>query len=428
MKVLVLANGGKAHAILWKLSQSSAVTGLYTTCNIPALKELAEFVDIREDDTKNLVEFIKTEEIGLTVVESETAIVSGIADILRAEDLPVFGAGVNASKIEKNQNFAKKFFHKFKIPTAHFGTFDKESQAIDHARKAQYPLVVKFDRRSAGSGTMICESFSQAKSAIQYCLNNLYKPIIIEDFLIGRHVTFHVVSDGYNALPLSSAMVYKKSETGNGGHMTEGMGAYAPVNFLDGKLEEKIAHKIFFPLIDGLNAEKITFPGVIKANIIIDDKDEPYLTGVNVSFGDPEAQTILPLLNEDLFAVMYSAAIGAFSDDYELLNLSEESSVCVTLTSAGYPIKFKKGDVIEGLDEIDDDSTLVFHSSTSKNIYGETISNGGRILSVVSVASTIHRARSLAYEAADLIEFDGKKYRKDIAKPRVFEETTSSKK
>jgi len=421
MKVLVLGSGGKEHAIIWKLSQSPLVTKIFCTFKNAGIKNLAEFVDIREDDTKNLLEFIKTNEINLTVVESDTAINSGIADLLRQENLPVFGAGVDISKIEKSKSFAKKFFHKYKIPTAHFGTFDKEAQAIDHARKAKYPLVVKFDNRSPGSGTMICESFSEAKNAIQFCLNNLYKPVIIEDFIIGKHVTFHAITDGYNALPLSSAYVYKKSEDGNSGYLTEGMGAYAPVSYMDSQLEEKIAHKIFFPLIDGLNAEKMTSCGVIKANIIIDDNNNPYLIGVNVSFGDPEAQAILPLMNDDLLAVMYSAAIGALSDEYEALDISEEHSVCVVLASSGYPNKIKKGQIIEGLDEIDDDNVMVFHSATTKNIYEEIFSTGGRVLSVVAKAATLHRAHDLAYESIDLISFDGMKFRKDIAKQRVME-------
>ncbi len=422
MKVLVLGSGGKIHAIIWKLSQSPAVSKIFCTFKNAAIEKLAEYIEIRENDTPKLLEFIKSNEITLTVVESDTAINSGIADLLRKENIAVFGAGIASSKIEISKSFAKKFFHKYKIPTAPFGVFEKESLAIDHARKAKYPLVVKYDSRIPGSGTIICESFNEAKTAIEYCLNNLYKPVVIEDFIAGRSVSFHVITDGYNALPLSAAYTYKKSDEGNSGYTTEGMGAYAPVSYFDRQLEEKIAQKIFFPLIDGLNSDKIGFPGVLKANIIIDDKNEVYLAGISISFGDPEAQTILPLLDEDLFAVMYSAAIGALSDDYEVLNINDEHSICVVLASSGYPHKIKKGFVIEGLEEIDEDNTLIFHSDTSKNLYGETVTAGGRVLSVVSVASTLHRAHDAVYEAIDLISFDNRKYRKDIAKQRVMEE------
>jgi len=422
MKVLVLGSGGKVHAIIWKLSQSSVVSKIYCTFKNPEVQKLAEHVDIRENENQALLEFIKTNEINLTVIESDVAIASGVADFLRKENISVFGAGTASSKIEISKGYTKKFLHKYKIPTAHFGVFDKESVAIDYAKKAKYPLVVKFDSRIPGSGTIICESFNQAKKAIEYCLNNLYKPVVIEDFIPGKAVSFHVITDGYNALPLSAAYVYKKSEEGNSGHPTEGMGAFAPVSYFDAGLEAKIAQKIFFPLIDGLNTDKLGFAGIIKANIIIDDKNEIYLTSIKVSFGDPDAQTILPLLEEDLYTVMYSAAIGALSDDYEFLNISDDHSVSVVVATQGYPQKGKKNLVIEGLEEIDEDNTIVFHSDTTKNIYQETVTNGGRVLTVVSTASTLHRARDAAYEAVDLILFDNKKYRKDIAKLRVLEE------
>ena len=422
MKVLIIGSGGKTHAIIHKLSQSSALSNIYTTFKNAEAQKLAEYVDIMENDAEKLSEFIKSNEIMLAVVESESAINAGIADVLRKENIAVFGAGAASSKIENSKGFAKKFFHKYKIPTPHFGVFEKETLAVDYARKARYPLVVKFDSRIPGSGTIICESFNEAKTAIEYCLNNLYKPVVIEDFIPGKSVSFHVITDGYNALPLSAAYVYKKSDEGNSGSTTEGMGAYAPVSYYDSHLEEKIAQKIFFPLIDGMNAEKLSFSGVIKANIIVNENKEVFLAGINVSFGDPEAQTILPLLDEDLLAVMYSASIGALSDDYEFLNLSDDHSVCVVVATSGYPNKFKKDLIIEGLDEIDGDNILIFHSETAKNIFGETLTNGGRILSVVSNASTLHRARDEVYEAVDLIHFDGMKFRRDIAKQRVLEE------
>lgn len=425
MKVLVLGTGGKIHAILWKLSQSSAVSRIFCTFNNPAAKSLAEYIEIKETDTSaiiaEIIHFIKENEIALTVVESGFSFSANIADALRDENIPVFGSGESFSKIEKSASSAKKFFHKYKIPTPHFAAFEKEVQALEHARKAHYPLVIKFDKRSSGTDSIICESFSQAKDAIQFCLNNLYKPIVIEDYIIGKQVIYNVITDGYNALPLSNAYIYKKSQDGNGGALTEGMGAYSPVPFLDEKMEEKIAHRIFFPLIDGLNSEQMAFSGVLRANIIVDDRGHSYITSFKSSFGDTDAQTILPLLDEDLFAVMYSSAIGALSDDYEYLNFKDEHSVCVVLTSGGYPAKIRKGDIIEGLDEIDNDSTMVFQSSTSVNIFGETVSEGGRVLSVVSTASTMNTARNLAYEAVDLIRFNGMSYRKDIAKQRVFE-------
>jgi len=421
MKVLLLSSGGKAHAIIWKLKQSPAVEQVFCNFTNAEIKNIAEFVDIKDDKIEELVDFIKENEINLVIADSDLAINSGVSDRLRAENILVFGASTATAKLENNKSFAKKFFHKYKIPTPRFATFDKETQAIDYARKAEYPLTVKFDSRSKGMGTVVCECFNQAKNAIQFCLNNLYKPVLIEDFVAGKHVTFHVISDGYNALPLSPAYVYKKSEDGNSGVLTEGVGAYAPVSYVDLEMEEKIAHQIFFPLIDAMNSEKMASCGVIKANILVDENQTPLLLGVNVSFGDPETQTILPLLEEDLFAVLYSASIGALGDDFEFFNLSDEHSVCVVTTSTGYPSKIKKGQVIEGLDLIDQDETIVFHSCTTKNLYAETLVDGGKILSVVSKAATLNRASELTYDALETIDYEGKKYRKDIARKKIVE-------
>jgi len=421
MKVLLLSSGAKAHAIIWKLLQGSAVEQVFCNFSNAAIKNIAEFADLKCDDARAISDFVRENEINLVIVDSDISINAGVSDSLREENIPVFGSSAATAKLENNKSFAKKFFHKYKIPTPRFASFDKETQAIDYIRKAEYPLVVKFDSRSKGMGTVVCENFNQAKNAVQFCLNNLYKPVLVEDFVIGKHVTFHVVSDGYNALPLSHACVYKKSEDGNSGVLTEGVGAYAPVSYVDVEMEEKIAHQIFFPLIDAMNSEKMASCGVIKANIVIGDNQTPLLIGVNVSFGDPEAQTIIPLLEEDLFAVLYSASIGALSDEYEFLNLSEDYSVCVVTTSNGYPSKIKKGQVIEGLDLVDEDEAVVFQASTTKNIYAETLVDGGRVLSVVSKAATLNRASELAYDALDSIEYEGKKYRKDIARKKIIE-------
>ncbi len=420
MKVLVIGSGAKTHSLVWKLTQSKRVSSIFCTLDNPGIKKLAEIVDIRENEADKLYNFIKENQIDLTVIESLTTGVTGLADTLRKKGFNVFGAGESSSKIQYSKGFAKKFMYKYKIPTPQFGVFDKENQAVEHARKAKYPQVIKFDSRIPGTGTIICESFNEAKNAISFCLKNLYKPIVLENYIPGRKISFQVVTDGYDAVPLPVSYVYEKSEEGERGFNTEGMGAYSPVLSVDKELESKIGSRIFFPLIDGLNAEKMGFAGVLSANIIIDEKNNPYLSGINVSLGDPEAQTIIPILNEDLFEIMMSCSIGALGDTYELFNTEESHSVCVTLAAEGYPGEYKKGAVIEGLEDIVDDNTFVFHSGTKKNIYSEIVTDGGRVLSIVSKGSTLSRARDLVYESVKLIHFQGMKYRKDIARDKVL--------
>ncbi len=422
MKVFIIGSGGKIHSLVWKLTQSERVSNIFCTYNNAGMKNLAEFVDIRENEADKLYEFIKENRIDLTVVESLVTGNTGLADRLREEGLNVFGPGKNSCKIELAKGFAKKFMHKYKIPTPRFGVFDKESQAITHARNAEYPQVVKFDSRFPGTGAIICKSFSEARNAVSFCLKNLYKPVVLENYISGKQISFQVITDGYNAVPLPVAYIYTKSEEGNLGFNTQGMGAYSPVSFVDAEMEFKIAEKIFFPLIDGLNTEKMGFSGLLRVTIIIDEKNNPHLVEINVNFKDPETQTILPLLNEDLFEIMMLSSIGALGDSYEAFNISDDHSACVTLTSEGYPGEYKKGAVIEGLDEIVDDSTFVFHAQTKKNIYGEIVTNGGRVLDVVSTGSTLNRAQELVYESVNLISFQGMKYRRDIAKPVVLGE------
>jgi len=420
MKVFIIGSGGKIHSLIWKLARSKRVAKIFCTFNNAEIKKLAEFVDIRENELDKLYEFIKENQIDLTVIDSLTTANTGLADKLREEGLAVFGAGKNSCKARMTRGFAKKFMHKYKIPTPKFGVFDKESQAITYARAAEYPQVIKFDSRAPGTGTIVCESFNEARNAVSFCLKNLYKPVVLENYIRGRYISFQVITDGYNAVPLPVAYTYNKAEDGNLGFNTEGMGAYSPVSYFDTQMETKIAEKIFFPMIDGLNAEKMGFAGLLRANIVIDEKNNPYLVGININFGDPETQTILPLLEEDLFEVMMLSSMGALGDTYELFNISDDHSVCVTLASEGYPGEYRKGDVIEGLDEIVDDNTYIFHAGTLKNIYGEIVTNGGRVLNVVSTASTLNRAQEMAYESVDLIEYPGMKYRKDIAKSVVL--------
>lgn len=420
MKVFIISSGGKTHTLVWKISQSDKVSKVYCTHSNAEISKIAEIVDIRENEEEKLYNFIKENQIDLTVIDSLTTSNTGLADKLRDEGLNVFGAGKNSCKIELTKGFAKKFMHKYKIPTPRFGVFDKESQALAYARNAEYPQIVKFDSRLPGTGAIICKSFNEARNAINFCLKNLYKPIVLENYMQGKQVSFQAITDGYNAVPLPVAYVYKKSENGNLGFYTEGMGAFSPVSIINAETESKIAEKIFFPAIDGLNAEKMGYPGVLRANIIIDEKKNPYLSDLYVNFGDPETQTIMPLLKEDLFDIMNLTPLGALGDAYEAFNTAEEHSVCVSLASEGYPGEYKTGAVIEGLDEVFDDTTYIFHNATEKNIYGEIVSKGGRVLDVISTASTLNRAYELVYESVDMINFSGMKYRKDIAKSSVL--------
>jgi len=419
MKVLVIGSGGREHAIVWKLAQSSRVSEIFCAPGNAGINKIAQCADIRIDNLNELLRFAQENEISLTIVGPELPLSLGIVDLFRKNGLLIYGPSQSAARIESSKSFAKKLMHKYNIPTAEFAVFDKESQAIDYARAAQYPLVIKYDGLASGKGVFICETFEHARTAIESSFANLYKSVVIEKFLRGREVSFQVITDGYNAIPIPSAQDYKKAFDGNSGPNTGGMGSYDPVPFVDSELEAKIAQKIIFPTIDAMNAEKATFVGTLYAGLMIDDKNEPYVIEYNARFGDPETQAVLPLIEDDFFEILYSAVTGALGDDYESFKLEDRYAVCVVLASGGYPGSFKKGYPIEGLDDVDDDDTIVFHSGTEMNKYGEIVSAGGRVLAVTSLASTIHRAYDKVYEAVEMINFQDMRYRKDIAKSQI---------
>ncbi len=419
MKVLVIGSGGREHALVWKLAQSSKVTEIFCAPGNAGISKIAQCVDIRVDNLNELLKFALENSIDLTVVGPELPLSLGITDLFQKNNLLIYGPSQAAARIESSKSFAKKLMHKYHIPTAEFAVFDKEGQALEYARKAQYPLVVKYDGLASGKGVFICETYDQARTAIENSFANLYKHVVIEKFLRGREVSFQVITDGYNAVPIPSAQDYKKAYDGNAGPNTGGMGSYAPVPFVDSELEAKIAQKIIFPTIDALNTEKSTFVGTLYAGLMIDENNEPYVIEFNARFGDPETQAVLPLIEDDLFKVLYSAVTGALGDEYETLQIEDRYAVCVVLASGGYPGSFKKGYVIEGIEDAQDDDTIVFHSGTALNNYGETVSAGGRVLAVTSLASTIHRAYDKVYESVEIINFKDMRYRKDIAKSQI---------
>lgn len=415
MKVLVVGSGGKEHSIVTALAQSERVSQIFCATGNAGIGKIAECVDIKIDDIQGLCNFAKNNNIDLTIVSSKLTLRLGIVDLFKKNNLLIFGPTQAATKIETSKSYAKDLFYNYFIPTAPYSVFDKAVDAVEFVKHAKFPLYVKYDGAYTSQSVFLCENFEQAKNVIENCFTSLYKAVVVEEMIVGKEFSFHIITDGYHAVPLPSCKVYKKAFDGNSGPNTDGMGANAPVNFVDSALEARIAQKIIFPLIDAMANEGIPFVGIMQTTLLIDEKNNPYLVGVNSAIGDPEAQTILPLLEDDLFEIFYSASIGAFSDDYECFNISDSHSVSVVLASVGYPGPCKKGSVIEGLDIVDDDNLFVFHSGTVKNKYAEHLASDGRVLTVTAVASTLSRACDRAYEAVDLIEFKDMRYRKDIA-------------
>ena len=299
MKVLIIGSGAKEYTIAKKISYYENTSLVFVAPGNDAIAEFANCIDIKADDVENLAEFAKANEIDLTIVASETAISSGIAERFNEAGLMVFAPSADAAKISIYKSVGKKFMYKTKVPTPKFGIFDRENMAIDYARKSQYPLLVKTDMHISGENIYVCDNFKIAKRIIENLFDSKHKKVIIEDYVSGQEFSYYVITDGYNAMPLESVVPYKGTLEGNGGSLTSGLGAYAPFYMIDRNLESRIFQEVVYPTLDELAKNGNPYVGVLGIDIILDRQGKLNVIEFNSFFKEPDAQCILELLDEN---------------------------------------------------------------------------------------------------------------------------------
>lgn len=418
MRILVIGSSAKEHAIIWKLFQGETVEEVFCAPGNAGTEQLATNVDIRPYEVKKLLAFAKENNIDLTIASSKVALDSDIVNAFQKENLVIFGATKNAMRPIISRSFAKKFLYKFKIPTPKFGVFEKEGQAIEYARGAKFPLLIKLDTITPDINIFHAETFPQAKNYIERVFANLNKKVIVEEYREGKEIVLPVITDGYNATPLPSCVLYRRMLEGEGGAYTNGIGAYAPAP-IDLDLESLIANNIVFPVLDGMGIDKMPYFGILTFRMKLYPNGHLELLELDSDIGNIETQTILPLIKEDMARVYYSCAIGALGDDYQSIEFADEASASIMLTQNPYPAEFPKGNVIEIEDDIDED-LLVFYNKVRINKYFEKVVDGGQVMSLTATASTLSTALSNLYEAADGIKFEGKRFRRDIGKSNLI--------
>jgi phosphoribosylamine--glycine ligase len=417
LKVLVVGSGGREHAFVWKLSQSSRVTKIFCAPGNAGIARLAKCIDIKADDVDSLLNFAKYEGIDLTVVGPEAPLTKGITDAFIKEGRMIFGVNAAASRLEGSKVFAKEFMLKYGIPTAEYKSFSSYQQAEEYIRLKGAPVVIKADGLAAGKGVFVAETVEEAINALNVIMKDRAfgdagDKVIIEQCLKGEEASFMVLIDGETILPLASSQDHKRIFDNDEGPNTGGMGAYSPAPVVTKELEEEIMASIMDPIMKGLAREQIKFRGVLYAGLMICD-GKPYVLEFNCRFGDPEAQPILMRLESDLYDVMKATAEGRL--DQVNLRWKDATSICVVLSSEGYPGEYAKGRIITGLDAFKGrDDIIVFHSGTAANDSGEFITAGGRVLGVTALGSDIKTAKENAYKAIEKIHFEGMHYRKDI--------------
>lgn len=419
MNVLVIGAGGREHAIALALRKSKKLKRLFCSPGNPGTKTIAENIALNISDHNNVIEFCKSNEINLVVVGPEQPLVDGLADSLRENSILVFGPSSNAARIESSKSFAKRIMNNAQVATAAYKEFyvNQFEETLDYLKGIKYPIVLKADGLAAGKGVIICGDFSEAKEAVKdFFVNKIFgssgDKIIIEEFLTGEEASVFAITDGEDFVCLSAAQDHKRIGDNDTGKNTGGMGAYAPTPLITEKLQQKIEKEIIAPTLNELKRSGNKFIGCLYAGLIITESG-PKVIEFNCRFGDPEAQVVLPLIEGDFLELLFSAANGKIEKNS--IKYSGGCSVCIVAASGGYPDKYEKGLLINGLD-LTNENIIIYHAGTIEKD-GNILTNGGRVLGVTSVINSndLLTAKMIAYQAIEKISFDGMYYRKDIS-------------
>jgi len=423
MNVLVVGGGGREHALVYKLKASKEIKNLFTAPGNAGTEKLSQNVNIPPESISEMKTFCIEKKIDLVVVGPENPLAVGIVDELSKSGIKVFGPNKRAAIIESSKVFAKEFMCRHNIPTADFRVFSNILDTKAYIEKHDLPIVIKADGLCAGKGTFVVHTSDELDRAlddifIKKRFGEAGKRVVVEEKLSGEEASFFAISDGEKVLPLIGAQDHKPVFDEDKGPNTGGMGAYAPAPLIDKKLYQKIMERIIHPTIEGLKQEGIKYKGVLYAGLMIKD-NEPYVLEFNCRFGDPETQPITMLMESELLPVLLSSIEGGIEKTQ--IKWKNGYSVCVVLASGGYPGKYEKGKVIQGLEDVEKmEDVYVFHAGTKKDKEGKIVTNGGRVLSITSYAEEFAVAQKRVYEAVEKIHFEGMHYRKDIGNKALW--------
>ena len=419
MKVLVVGSGGREHAIVTAVAKSKRVDKIYCAPGNAGIAALAECVAIGAMEFDKLVEFAKEKEIDFTIIGMDDPLVGGIVDVFEAEGLKVFGPNKNAAILEGSKAFSKDLMKKYNIPTAGYENFTDPEEALKYLETAKMPIVLKADGLALGKGVLICNTLEEAKAGVKEIMEEKKfgtagNTMVVEEFMTGREVSVLSFVDGKTVKIMDSAQDHKRAGDGDTGLNTGGMGNFSPSPFYTKEVDDFCQKNIFQATVDAMAAEGRPFKGVIFFGLMLTE-DGPKVLEYNARFGDPEAQVVLPRLENDIIDVMEACVDGKL--DTIDLKFEDRATVCVVLASDGYPVKYEKGLPISGLENFDDKKDYYcFHAGTKFDENGTIITNGGRVLGITATADTLKEARAKAYEATEWVQFDNKYMRHDIGK------------
>ncbi|AZU47188.1 TPA: phosphoribosylamine--glycine ligase [Aeromonas hydrophila] len=418
MKVLIIGNGGREHALAWKAKQSPLVTRVFVAPGNAgtAHEGSIENVAISATDIPALLAFAKEQRIGLTIVGPEAPLVKGVVDAFRAEGLAIFGPTASAAQLEGSKAFAKDFLARHAIPTAEYQNFTEVEPALAYLREKGAPIVIKADGLAAGKGVIVAMTLSEAEEAVRDMLSgNAFGDagarVVIEEFLDGEEASFIVMVDGEHVLPMATSQDHKRVGDGDTGLNTGGMGAYSPAPVVTADVHRKVMEQVIMPTVRGMAAEGNVYTGFLYAGLMIDGQGNPKVIEFNCRFGDPETQPIMLRMRSDLVELCLAACAGKL-DQVEAI-YDPRVAIGVVLAAGGYPGDYQQGKPISGLPVEEASGEKVFHAGSQ--LEGDTVvTAGGRVLCATALGHSVAEAQKRAYQLAGRIKWDGVFYRHDI--------------
>lgn len=413
MKVLVVGNGGREHAIAWKLVQSPQVCQCFCVPGNGGTANLAkcENIPLSVEDFAGISKLCKDNQVDLVIVGPEIPLSLGITNYLQAENIKVFGPDQVGAQIEASKSWAKALMEEAGVPTALGETFTDRVLAQQYIAQQGAPIVVKADGLAAGKGVIVASTVEEAQNAIAELFELGFEKLVVEEFLVGEEVSVLALTDGITVRPLLPAQDHKRIGEGDTGNNTGGMGVYAPAPIAPPELMAKITQEVLQPTVETLRKRGIDYRGVLYAGLMVHE-GKIKLLEYNCRFGDPETQAILPLLETPLEDVLLACAEQRLSE-FSPLQWKAASSVCVVLASAGYPGTYEKEKVITGINQAEQQPAVVFHAGTKMQL-GQLVTDGGRVLGITATGETFTDAITQVYQAVEKIDFEGKYYRRDI--------------
>ncbi|OBW94705.1 phosphoribosylamine--glycine ligase [Gallibacterium salpingitidis] len=418
MRILIIGNGGREHALTWKVAQSPLAEKVYVAPgNVGTAQEAkVENVAISATDIPALVQFAKDQQIDLTIVGPEAPLVIGVVDAFRQAGLKIFGPSKNAAQLEGSKAFTKDFLARHKIPTAEYQTFTQVEPALAYLHEKGAPIVIKADGLAAGKGVIVAMTLAEAEEAVKDMLSgNAFgeagSRVVIEEFLDGEEASFIVMVDGKNVEPMATSQDHKRVGEGDTGLNTGGMGAYSPAPVVTPEIHQRIMQEVIYPTVNGMAAENNVYTGFLYAGLMIMPNGQPKVIEFNCRFGDPETQPIMMRLQSDLVELCLAACDGKL--DQVQSQWCEQAALGIVLAAEGYPDTPRKGDVINGLTEAAKLDGKVFFAGVAQQD-GQVVTNGGRVLCVTALGDTVFAAQQKALHLAETVTWQGRFYRRDI--------------